>query len=47
MKTPNISVSELKTRDTLRKQGKLSRHFETYNQYLIRLEFLPKETNPI
>lgn len=46
-RTITISNEELNRRATLRKQGKLSRHFETYEQYLLRLAYMPEETKPI
>ncbi len=42
-----MTTSELNTRENFRRQGKHSRHVETYEQYCIRIEWLPGETNPI
>lgn len=41
-----ITVTELNRRATLRKQGRLPRHVETYEQYMTRLEWYPEGTNP-
>ncbi len=47
MKAQMISGEELSRRARLRLKGLLSTHFETVDQYKIRLEHFSEETSPI